>query len=737
MKKIILLLLLLLLIPFTVSAEEGLIAYYPLADDVDDHSGNNFHGEMHGVKPEFIQFAGLDFKGIEDQYVVVLGPNHGSFNLKSFTVEAWILSIPVPMGTNIVEKRGQFGIGFSETGSLKGYYYFQREDKELEEFALTLSKDEMDLEGWRHIAFTVNNNGDSYDVKLFVDGELKESVKSLVAPYYCKGCEIYIGGKPGYKSFNGLIDEVKIYNYAKEVKYEGRKVTEPKIEEKPPIQTLQEWVGNINKLIQEAARGEYEYYFDETHRMTVINNASNDSVWRIVKNTNEFSSYRVKVVFEKDPVDGSRYGYLLVSASDNFDNPLKCYEGGSTLTLSEGKTLECKSTETFNNRILVNASNIDYEKGLADFHIFYFESTEMQNIPVVDLDETYDFTFDTSYKMKDTDYYYFPHKLKSIISNVPNPLDIPEGSYMLLDPDIATIIWSIDHYIEDRKFRATSIVLSRENAEGLKDNPRKYFKRLEKAEAGKEEVEDEGTIPLIIVETEIDPERITVYDCKDHLMDPQPNMEWINYDIYIYLPKVDSALDMECPCYHFKIAETDKDHAYNSLEDWGCFKVLELNDEDEKEAALGFGSGWFILHLKEDGLGSRWENVTKGIYNITIKEKEPTEEEASFSLNINLNEKDSLKAEDFAFYYHGTTNKAPKPRIKVEGSLITFYFTSEHARQKYDFVIEKGDVIEITKDGETKKYRRPEIKSAEYFFQYINVKINEETGELIVSILEK
>lgn len=171
---------------------EGTIAY--------DSAGNN-DGTLVG-DPTWYPTGGkidgaLDFDG--DDYVEL---DHAIDALKgrTATISAWVNR------DNVAPDYLPIVTQYSEG---KGYYFCLHNGKPalyLESWAE--SKEVISAGEWHHVAGTYNN----YKLKIFVDGFLKADPEL----YKKKGedCDAYIGFSGGTSYFEGLIDDVRVYNWA-------------------------------------------------------------------------------------------------------------------------------------------------------------------------------------------------------------------------------------------------------------------------------------------------------------------------------------------------------------------------------------------------------------------------------------------------------------------------------------------------------------------------------------------
>ncbi len=214
----------------------GLVAWYPFNGNARDESGNGHHGEVYGAK------LCKDRKGKEDSAYsfsmrrerINLG-NSSKLNPKSeMTVSAWIIFGP---SSDYFEKSGRFGSPivaryFGGKGDSKSYLFRINHDRTLGAFVYNkvISKKSATgsspyhskrviAHGSSHFlafSFKANDGG-----SLFGDGEVLTSIDILHVESYIlqSRTNTMIGAfsnfsNPDFMSFNGVIDDVRIYDRA-------------------------------------------------------------------------------------------------------------------------------------------------------------------------------------------------------------------------------------------------------------------------------------------------------------------------------------------------------------------------------------------------------------------------------------------------------------------------------------------------------------------------------------------
>jgi len=189
---------------------ENLVAFYPLDNDANDASGNNNHGMPSG-DPQFVvgMIGGaLEFDGVDDH--VDCG-NDPSLDITGpIAIGAWVY--PTGSGSStlprIVDKSNGTG------GADPGYKIYLRA---ADNYVVTLSAGGVffnstlaaDLNAWNYVAFVA----DGMQRKLFLNGEWEVWDESSLP--VSSSNPLYVGNSPaGARHFQGMIDEVTIYNRA-------------------------------------------------------------------------------------------------------------------------------------------------------------------------------------------------------------------------------------------------------------------------------------------------------------------------------------------------------------------------------------------------------------------------------------------------------------------------------------------------------------------------------------------
>jgi hypothetical protein len=200
-----------------INKTEELVAHWPFDENtgsvVYDHSGNNNDGDIISASwVDGINNSALGFNGTND-YVDV--PTSTSLDITGeITIEAWIKAKGSSKYYAIVDK-------YRYTGGLTYGYTLYLTDGVLRLSIYSGSNGFGDLIGvadlrddtWHHVV----GEWDGTKISVYVDGEWEESVNWSYAPSSTTndlGIGKRLSGWGGNMYFDGIIDEVSIYNYA-------------------------------------------------------------------------------------------------------------------------------------------------------------------------------------------------------------------------------------------------------------------------------------------------------------------------------------------------------------------------------------------------------------------------------------------------------------------------------------------------------------------------------------------
>jgi len=205
----------------TVIVTSGLVGDWHFDGSASDSSGNGNHGTINGAT--FVQGVSgqaLSFDGVDDMVVV---PHSSSLSLENYTMEAWIKrnqNNESGITEYILVKRYEpswmdnYGLSISSNGTVGAGSY----SPDIWTWFGVESKKNISAGNWYHIVATY----DRTTLKIYINGVLDNSVNTQYTPYQ-NNYQLVIGRgcvgdpcmfKPSSPSFNGTIDEVRIYNRA-------------------------------------------------------------------------------------------------------------------------------------------------------------------------------------------------------------------------------------------------------------------------------------------------------------------------------------------------------------------------------------------------------------------------------------------------------------------------------------------------------------------------------------------
>ncbi len=208
----------------------GPVGYWKMDDGIKgasktivDSSGNGNNGTTAGTGIDCSKSPGkyggsCSFNGTDD-HVDVTDPANGSldFGISSFTISAWIKTSATGAYQDIIDKRSSDG----NTGYLLGVgndnlvWAFVKDGTT----AVTTKSSSTVTDGkWHHITATFDRSGNS---AVYVDGSpngTPQSITTVTSSVSNSGNAVigyYSPSSSGWSYFNGLIDDLKIYNYAR------------------------------------------------------------------------------------------------------------------------------------------------------------------------------------------------------------------------------------------------------------------------------------------------------------------------------------------------------------------------------------------------------------------------------------------------------------------------------------------------------------------------------------------
>ena len=203
--------------------ENSLVGYWNFDEDsgdiASDVSGNGNDGTIHGAKLVDGKYGtALEFDGKDDYVHIPNSKTLQDLTESDFTFEAWVKPSDVPPHTNTNNRH--YGI-ITRPGWHTGLIY--RYDKQFS-FSLWDSSNTVfglgsqvyEPGGWHHVVGVTDDS--SKNMYIYIDGVLanSSSYSGSLKDYRTLPYRIGAGHNSGdYKwYFNGIIDEVRIYNYA-------------------------------------------------------------------------------------------------------------------------------------------------------------------------------------------------------------------------------------------------------------------------------------------------------------------------------------------------------------------------------------------------------------------------------------------------------------------------------------------------------------------------------------------
>ena len=181
-----------------------------------DRSGNGLNASFSNMESEDwtqgMYGGALSFDGSDEKLTF---SNIGNYTKFATTVEAWIK----PRALDANQTIASLGGG---TSSWAPMFWLANNNKFIVQTSSARYKyggsaiDSGDLNQWMHVAFVIDDHEDVSSWKIFINGVDDGSggiADSEATNYF--GNTNYIGGRSTTSYFNGLIDDVKIYNYAR------------------------------------------------------------------------------------------------------------------------------------------------------------------------------------------------------------------------------------------------------------------------------------------------------------------------------------------------------------------------------------------------------------------------------------------------------------------------------------------------------------------------------------------
>ncbi len=207
----------------------GLVAWYPFNGNANDQSGNSLNGIVNGATLTSDRFgnqnSAYDFNGIND-FIQVAHSTLINFDVnEEFTISLWTLVRTPTTNNGVVDIFGKwedFPGGNNDsypyairikTNSPTGAPQFLRYDKNCGNFPFYTHTNSILNTGWRHLTFVKSGS----NLKVYLDCILIASFLDITLCSTTNTSPVYIGKRGGTLNpshFNGIIDDISIYNRA-------------------------------------------------------------------------------------------------------------------------------------------------------------------------------------------------------------------------------------------------------------------------------------------------------------------------------------------------------------------------------------------------------------------------------------------------------------------------------------------------------------------------------------------
>jgi hypothetical protein len=182
--------------------EPGLVAYYPFNGNANDESGNGNHGTVNGATLAADKDGNADsaysFDGVND---IITVSDSNTLDTGDFSFSLWIKANGIGRYEHLLDKYS-LSTGFFVV-NIDGPWYLHYNGY------VVGSTSTIDVGNWQHMAGTY----DGTTLKIYINGALENS-KVPHRPLVNSNDRPLMIGSNGLGNFNGIMDEVRIYNYA-------------------------------------------------------------------------------------------------------------------------------------------------------------------------------------------------------------------------------------------------------------------------------------------------------------------------------------------------------------------------------------------------------------------------------------------------------------------------------------------------------------------------------------------
>ncbi len=187
------------------SAVPNLVLYLNFDNSVTDLSGKNNHGEWQGVESfeEGITGQATSMDGTSNGTYVLVDSDETLDGINQLTISVWAKKNDAEIGETILLKHLGYHLSI-ESDRIYTYLFNSLDTR------LNLSKTTEDIhdDEWHHYALTY----DGSTAKIYLDSQEIASAEFSGAIAENPTRDIYIGKNPWGNNFNGLIDELRIYD---------------------------------------------------------------------------------------------------------------------------------------------------------------------------------------------------------------------------------------------------------------------------------------------------------------------------------------------------------------------------------------------------------------------------------------------------------------------------------------------------------------------------------------------